>query len=1293
LLVFSDNRQDAGQFAHSLQRTSEEILLRWAIMRVFSETGGKQSLVTLRDGVSNLLSGAMCYLDETGEVYQVATDFEAFLCGKIAAEFCLPGGRRNSLEALGLVRVGYDPGALRQAAERFRSALPEPLRPQAEALLEVLLETVRRQRCISTPPGVSLKSAHVWGEDFIYGNLRFQLAGTTPQVRYSWQASIGDGGRVFQNRRSHFLAHQLGIADFSGLLSLAFDALQRSQLIVLDNGAFVLDVRKLVFTDGRKSTLHRCKKCGWRQFPNVQAKCATFRCDGDLEVISDEERRREEADSHYFRLYLKERYVGKVAREHTAAINNRPREELERQFKTGKVSVLSCSTTMELGVDIGELEAVVCRNVPPGIHNYQQRTGRAGRRAQAAPVSVTVSLNRNYDQGEYRHAEEFLAKEPRTPFVHLSNMRLFRRHQFSVLLRGLMRHRGVADAPGGSPSLQKFFGDEFTDENQTLFLADAETWLASTEGQACVREALDLAANLPEELQCTADELVKEFLGDDDTGLRGCCDWYGHRWRYYLQRFMETAGVVAHARQNRFWAYQLEKWQEQLLINQFPKLGFLPTYSFPVNSVQLEVLTEDRPNRNRRPWEDDIQLVRDARLGIAEYAPGAQVIAKGRVWESYGIGEYPKHFMPTRFYRQCPSCRHVELQEDKQDFAAACEVCGHPILPREIRPFIEPKSFVTSSANPDGKDPGLTRLRPPPAQEARLLSAAPDSAFALNPTNVPLTRWARQDAQQGRMFVVNQGRGYGFLRCQCGFAKMLKNPGPHVQQIQNDGHRTPYNQPCNLNAWHIEDLAHEFRTDVLQVRVEQAVPFPADLRPDEVDGWRDGFVRTLVEAVRLAAADLLEIDQRELCGTARLWRFGYPEIVLYDSVAGGAGYCQMVMQHGLRAFLTTAVEVLECPVDCSHSCRTCLQGYDNQLYWEKFNRKPVLAWLKNLLNVQPTSNPFARFKAAPLETDSPAPLVVAELERASHLLVVAPALFDLQREAASEASFAAPSALALLNRLAGWLAARNTLEFALPEPPTISADYPASLEVASKLSPWAKDGLLKLWRLPKGFDLRAWPRVVVNPGKADSRCYFSASLSGEGFLELPLDKPAWKGPGLQSDDMTEFRTGWELLDTKLLTKPATEVTLADYRPGQKRDIERDFEFCQRKKFALVRVEDPFVLANVANCQHLKSLLAVLAKLWPAWPQTFELKTRDQGLPAQRKMLEEIKRLVESNGCAFVGRLVPASGPSRKEFHDRRITFVPDAGKQQKKTTVLLTGGIDRYMEARFESSLVVHSGV
>jgi len=159
LLAFSDNRQDAGFFASYLQRTNQDILLRWAVMRAFVDSPGMQRLNRLTSNVYDLLSYTRSFVDRNGAVFDNDDDFQDFLRGRLAAEFCLPTGRRTSLEALGLVRVGLDPDKLAQAAASLGTKLPAALQPHAAALLEALVETVRRARCITRPNNVSLEDA------------------------------------------------------------------------------------------------------------------------------------------------------------------------------------------------------------------------------------------------------------------------------------------------------------------------------------------------------------------------------------------------------------------------------------------------------------------------------------------------------------------------------------------------------------------------------------------------------------------------------------------------------------------------------------------------------------------------------------------------------------------------------------------------------------------------------------------------------------------------------------------------------------------------------------------------------------------------------------------------------------------------------------------------------------------------------------------------------------------------------------------------------------------------------
>lgn len=127
LLAFSDNRQDAAFFAPYLQRTNQDILLRWAVMRAFDENPVGQRLNRLTSNVHDLLSATRSFVDRDGDVFDNDDDFQDFLRGKLAAEWCLPTGRRTSLEALGLVRVALDKDKLAQAAQALRESLPAAL--------------------------------------------------------------------------------------------------------------------------------------------------------------------------------------------------------------------------------------------------------------------------------------------------------------------------------------------------------------------------------------------------------------------------------------------------------------------------------------------------------------------------------------------------------------------------------------------------------------------------------------------------------------------------------------------------------------------------------------------------------------------------------------------------------------------------------------------------------------------------------------------------------------------------------------------------------------------------------------------------------------------------------------------------------------------------------------------------------------------------------------------------------------------------------------------------------------
>ena len=151
-------------------------------------------------------------------------------------------------------------------------------------------------------------------------------------------------------------------------------------------------------------------------------------------------------------------------KEHTAQLVNKIGKKYQKDFIEGKVNVLSSSTTFEMGIDVGNLKAVLLRNVPPTASSYIQRAGRAGRRKDGISVALTFCRNFPHDQYNYQHPHDIIQGAVPAPFLNIANIPLAQRHCNSLLLGNFLRDISLSEA--GSIELSEsirvydFFMDE-----------------------------------------------------------------------------------------------------------------------------------------------------------------------------------------------------------------------------------------------------------------------------------------------------------------------------------------------------------------------------------------------------------------------------------------------------------------------------------------------------------------------------------------------------------------------------------------------------------------------------------------------------------------------------------------------------------------------------------------------------------------------------------------------------------------------------------------------------------------
>jgi superfamily II DNA or RNA helicase len=1293
LLTFSDNRQDAAFFAPYFERTGSEFALRTAVYQVLKEADSEDELADLELLAQQVFKywrkqGQPGMNIEDGRFESDRRKINDLLMGKIASEFCTPTGRRNSLEALGLVRVDYDSKLFKKLIEKIRPHVKGGKDGDTEHLARLLLETIRREKALGNLFDVDLTDKFIWGDVFSHKKA-FQFIKVDPKIKHSWMPP--EGNRI-HNRRSWYLVEQLGWSwnDCRAFLTKFWEALDELGLLIKLNPGFGIDGTRLRFACGTDSPLYVCTSCGLTQINVVDGRCSAFRCKGRTYEYSEEERKWLIAANHYINSYMAGVAMIPRAREHTAGLSTRLREQIEQEFSEGRVNLLSCTTTMEMGVDLGELEAIVNLNIPPGISNYQQRTGRAGRRAQAAPFCVTVAKNSNYDQEAYRTFQEYLGNRAPIPFFLLDNPRLFRRHQNGIILSHFLKDR-IKDLQRNAPSLADFFGESFGADSCQRFMDDVANWLESEAGKAGLAEAERLREMLPDSVPSSVGLVGPELMLHFRENLNRFALEVQEKWTLYAEKISEcekeellavsTDDKAKAARSKLHWLNMQKQFLGQFLVDQLSQRSLIPTYSFPVHSLTLEVTKEKEQKFGFA--DGDVVLNRDAALGISEYAPGAQVVANGRIWESAGLAYYPRMFMPTEYYAACPDCHHVDVGITSEDIPPACSNCGSTSH-RQWHPYQQPKGFVTHYRDRSGKDPGMHRRRQRKADEARLITIPRDDMF--EGTDHPAIRTVILRAippsnadPPGRLFVVNRGnRGSGYHICPlCNYAEPAKKRTPitlvHANPLSNKAcSNTKLGRPI--------DLAHIFETDVYLIRFGLEIP-----QPDEAEQAKfhtDSFARTLVEALRFAAAKLLNIQATELRATFKIVGRSV-DAILYDAIAGGAGYSVRLKQEiPMIGLLRGAMAILNCPRECSSSCSSCLCDYSNQLSWDLFDRKAVLNWLSELLDSQKTDK-FLSFGCSRWEKPS--------LDGLSQRLEGCRKIYLYGGQALSNETIEEATWQWLIN----WLNQGKSADLIFSSPLELTpGKMPSELRKAFRyLYPFAKDGHLRIGTFFASDyqESNPLPRLFSGVKPGETACY--SGRPNTALLGTLLVEPIY---------LKKIDEPLALQLQNLLTKVAycgpekigegAPIKRWALKEGENRNFKEYFSSIIGSHIENLVVKDPFCaiegLQRNSLVNFLKKISSMAEKVEKITVFCREQNQNDKRFKPCYVVQKETSALLNEefpSVKAFVN-VYPFS--ARKSFHDRSLEITSvNADGCSEKIYYDLSGGIDYLMEKKRETKI------